>query len=635
MLNWILSSSVLILGIVGIRALFHGKMKCRLQYMLWGLVLLRLLIPFSIGHSSYSVSNVGNAMILPEPVIQEEIPPVPESENIQKAEPERVQSTQVVVSPQEVQKNPFDEPENLLTLLWTMGSVVVFAIFLGSNLLFHKKLLYSRHVLQCSNSKLPVFISNQIKSPCLFGIWSPKIYVTEQVAENSTMLRHTLAHELCHYSHGDHIWAILRGLCLVIHWYNPLVWWAAVLSQRDAELACDEDTIRALGEEERTEYGSTLIQVTCQKSNHLLRAATTMTSNKKVLKERITSIAKKPRNVVSVIIAVSVIAVVFVGCTFTGADSVQEEPIDSISTIETTDPITDLTTAVETEPIETDPPVYVEFPKLAAGDPVPEECTYQTAAGELLEAGAPMPAEALEGDIFTSQQFIYTCRQISESVMSPDMVLGWAVTFNREHVNKMRLTEFTEIMYEQINGLNVLSINRGFTDFDALLATPPLPNTITDMGGAFMKCMSLQKITNFPSGVRDLTAAFLGCMSLKQTPALPESLEMMTYSFQFCEKLTQTPDYSACLNLRAMDGAFKACAALKSAVRIPENVTSLNETFSGCIALQGEVQVDARNLMSSNCRDTFKDCTGLILKGDTSPETLDALSKTGTEIQVS
>jgi hypothetical protein len=96
------------------------------------------------------------------------------------------------------------------------------------------------------------------------------------------------------------------------------VWWGAILARRDCELACDEATIRRLGEEERTAYGRTLIYMTCLKRPALLVTATTMTGSKGSIKERIALIVKKPRTAVITLVAVLLAAAVAVGCTFTG-----------------------------------------------------------------------------------------------------------------------------------------------------------------------------------------------------------------------------------------------------------------------------------------------------------------------------
>ena len=81
-----------------------------------------------------------------------------------------------------------------------------------------------------------------------------ELNLVKLVLTDKTAQRHVLAHELTHYRHGDHLWSLLRCVAVTLHWYNPLVWLAAALSRRDAELACDEGTLHRLGEEERTAY---------------------------------------------------------------------------------------------------------------------------------------------------------------------------------------------------------------------------------------------------------------------------------------------------------------------------------------------------------------------------------------------
>ena len=137
--------------------------------------------------------------------------------------------------------------------------------------------------------------------------------------EDQNRMQHVLEHEMTHYRHGDYIWALLRVGCLVLHWYNPLVWCAALLSRRDAELACDEATIKRLGEEERAAYGRTLIGLTCERRPAVLITATTMTGSKRSIKERIKLIAQKPKMAVITLVVVVVLIITAIGWTFTGA----------------------------------------------------------------------------------------------------------------------------------------------------------------------------------------------------------------------------------------------------------------------------------------------------------------------------
>ena len=319
MTEWVLSSSVLILIVIGLRTVFKGKISLRLQYAIWGLVLLRLLIPVSFGSTDFSVANLTKKAETPAIVIQSTIP----GENMQaqhpQEQPNEIPSQAITQNELTAEESGFNLNAYAVYIVWGMGFVSVGALFMFTNLRFKQKIMVSRHGLDVRKNNLDVFATGEIDTPCLFGIKNPAIYVTYPVADNPTLLRHTLEHEATHHRHGDHIWAFLRCVCLAIHWYNPLVWWAAFLSQRDAELACDEATIKQLGEGERAEYGRTLIGMTCQKSANVLITATTMNSGKHGIKERITLIAKKPKMAMYTLLIVIFVASIAVGCTFTGA----------------------------------------------------------------------------------------------------------------------------------------------------------------------------------------------------------------------------------------------------------------------------------------------------------------------------
>lgn len=319
MTEWILSSSVLILIVIGLRTVFKGKISLRLQYAIWSLVLLRLLIPVNFGCTDFSVANLTAKAETPAVVIQSTKP----GENVQaqhpQEQPNEIPSQTITQNELTTGESGFNLNRYTVYIVWGIGFICVAALFLFTNLRFKQKIIVSRYGLDVRKNNLDVFATGEIDTPCLFGIKNPAIYVTYPVADDQTLLRHTLEHEATHHRHGDHIWAVLRCACLALHWYNPLVWWAAFLSQRDAELACDEATINRLGEGERAEYGRTLIGMTCQKKANILITATTMNSGKSGLRERIMLIAKKPKMAIYTLITVVLIASIAVGCTFTGA----------------------------------------------------------------------------------------------------------------------------------------------------------------------------------------------------------------------------------------------------------------------------------------------------------------------------
>ena len=331
MMQWIVSSSVLILVVIALRYVLRGKLSLRMQYALWLLVLVRLLVPVSFGASDLSVMNA-----VPEraPTVQQGIyrqdivgerndapanagtVGVPAQSRNEAAPPNLVQNvTTATVTAPTVEKTDW---ARIAKTVWLAGAAALGLVFLAVNLRFGKKLRRSRERVEETDACLPVYESGETDTPCLFGVAKPSIYVTPDTRTEAETLRYALAHEQTHYRHGDNLWAVLRGVCLALHWYNPLVWWAAELSRRDAELACDEATIRRIGESERAAYGRTLIRMTCEKRPALLVTATMMTDSGKGLKERISLLVKKPKTAAYTAVAVLLIAGLSVACTFTG-----------------------------------------------------------------------------------------------------------------------------------------------------------------------------------------------------------------------------------------------------------------------------------------------------------------------------
>ena len=329
MIEWVVSSCILILAVIALRYLLRGKISLRLQYALWLLVLARLLIPVSFGSTDISVMSV----VEKAPAVQA-VESVRDVDTIWQADNGSVQglpagaaadNAPLQIAPRTTSDDQFSRMSSALTLrkvllpVWWGGAAVTLLVFLTANLCFAARLRKSSRPLIVEGASLPVYVARERAVPCLFGLFRPAVYVTPEAEEDGTLLRHTVAHETTHFRQGDHVWALLRTVCLALHWWNPLVWWAAKLSRQDGELACDEATIRALGEGERAAYGRTLIRMACGRGASPLLTATTMDGGKTSLHERIVLLAKKPRTAALAAIALVLAAALCVGCTFTGA----------------------------------------------------------------------------------------------------------------------------------------------------------------------------------------------------------------------------------------------------------------------------------------------------------------------------
>ena len=335
MIEWIVSSTVLMIVVLVLRGALRSRLSARFQYALWLLVLVRLLVPVSFGESSLSIENR-----------VEEVPMVRAAQTVRGVKNDLeyghthgnvytmtgLMAEDPKLVAEDVTEEEFHQMETALSIrewlmpLWRWGVVVMAIVFFCSNRRLKDRLGRSRRPLTAIECSLPVYVTEAVETPCLFGLLHPAIYVTPEAAEDEQTLRHVCAHEQTHFHHGDHFWALCRCICLCLHWYHPLVWVCAVLSRRDGELACDEGTLRRIGEGERLDYGRTLIRLTCAGRGSLFTAATTMTDSKKSITARVKRIAKRQRTAVYAVVIALIAATVTAGCTFTGAQT-KDDPV--------------------------------------------------------------------------------------------------------------------------------------------------------------------------------------------------------------------------------------------------------------------------------------------------------------------
>ncbi len=352
----IITATVLILCVLLIRRIFRGKISSRLQYTLWFLVALRLMIPVSaqidLGPlTRFRLMDLVDQMELAQGDVAKRL-----AEPIHVTVDVNSQSMLYRLIGNDEQKAKIEDaisnmPDDgassvfmagtlgfswldVLTILWTAGMLVVGLWIIVSNVVFGHKLKKSRRPFVLSEaemdallkkgdgsdifrnkgkSRLPAFyLIDHISSPCLYGFFGREaVYLTEEVTKDPERLRHVLVHELIHKKHGDSFWALLRSVLVTVYWFHPLVWVAAACSKRDCELACDEGALALLGDEERIPYGETLLSIIIRKGrlSDLVCTATTMTGSGKSMKERVQFIAKKPRVIYAAVAAVFLVMI--------------------------------------------------------------------------------------------------------------------------------------------------------------------------------------------------------------------------------------------------------------------------------------------------------------------------------------
>ncbi|QSZ67827.1 M56 family metallopeptidase [Methanofollis aquaemaris] len=283
-----LSASVLILVVVVIRALFLHRVPKITFLALWGIVLCRLLVPFSIP-SRFSVytliDRVGN-MFSEQVVI-----PISTAEGIHSLAiasetPASSVSSALFVSP--------------LTLVWLAGIFACALFFIATHVRCRREYGMALPVesdlvaawQQEHPTRRPVQVreSDKISAPLTYGIIRPVVLLPKSMDyTNKRQLRYILAHEYTHVRRFDTLAKSLLAAALCVHWFNPVVWVMYVLANRDIELACDEAIVRTFGETTRSAYARTLITMEEKKSG-----LTTLCNNfsRNAIEERIVSIMK-------------------------------------------------------------------------------------------------------------------------------------------------------------------------------------------------------------------------------------------------------------------------------------------------------------------------------------------------------
>ena len=141
----------------------------------------------------------------------------------------------------------------ILTLIWLAGMALLLAYSLVSLLRLRRRLVGAVRLRD------NIYLADHIPSPFVMGLIRPKIYLPSDLRE--TERGYILRHEQYHIRRRDHLVKFLSFLALCIHWFNPLVWAAFVLSGKDMEMSCDEAVVKALGEEIRADYSASLLSL--------------------------------------------------------------------------------------------------------------------------------------------------------------------------------------------------------------------------------------------------------------------------------------------------------------------------------------------------------------------------------------
>ena len=255
--NRSIAASWIVIAVLVLRLCLKKTPKW-VNVLLWGIVAVRLIFPFSI---ESALSLIPSAETVSPSIMMETAP------SVQTGVPALDQVINPVIdhslSPAPgASANPLQIWIPVLTVIWLLG---VAALFLYSAVSYRR---LRRRVCEAVILRDNIYQSENVCSPFVLGIIRPKIYLPYHMDKRE--MDHVIAHEQTHIRRRDHWWKPLGFLLLTVHWFNPLLWLSYILLCRDIELACDERVIREMGNEQRADYTHAL--VSCSVSRRSIAA---------------------------------------------------------------------------------------------------------------------------------------------------------------------------------------------------------------------------------------------------------------------------------------------------------------------------------------------------------------------------
>ena len=247
LLNLSISASWLVLAVLVLRLISKRSPKW-VNVLLWGIVALRLVLPFSIESALSlipSAETVSPAAVqfAPAPTITSGVSIIDNAVNPSLSEHFAAVPTASV--------NPL--------YVWTEIAGWVWLIGLGAMLLYAlvSYLRLRRRVSVSLPIQDHIYLCDAISSPFILGVVKPRIYLPSGLDE--VQRQNVLAHEQAHLARRDHWWKPLGFALLAVYWFNPVLWLAYTLLCRDIELACDERVIRTMDKSAVKTYSTVLL----------------------------------------------------------------------------------------------------------------------------------------------------------------------------------------------------------------------------------------------------------------------------------------------------------------------------------------------------------------------------------------
>ena len=362
-----LYSAAITAGILLFRFIFKNRISSKLQYLMWWLLILRLLMPVTpdIGlHFNLQDMLLKQAhqaeLPTPAPVLDVAPASVPSTQSSYESVTPTVQPDTDVAPSQHVNPTKSTDWYSIVFVVWLLGAIGFLGWLIFVKLRYYESLqhlmaggprevyeLYDRCCKELCVKPLPLWIVNKSMSPGIAFFGEPVLLVPLSLCNDESRLRFALLHELTHKKRGDHYMTLLLNILRAVYWFDPVVHFAFSELRSDMESACDSDVLAYIGHEQKRGYLTVILDMFSYDTEPILGMS--QIRSKRMAKRRMKGAFMKSRTSPAFRAITLCIALIMSLCCFTTAcQSAPEKDTPGMAAEQTADPSAESTLMPET-----------------------------------------------------------------------------------------------------------------------------------------------------------------------------------------------------------------------------------------------------------------------------------------------
>ena len=362
-----LYSAAITAGILLFRFIFKNRISSKLQYLMWWLLILRLLMPVTpdIGlHFNLQDMLLKQAhqaeLPTPAPVLDVAPASVPNTQPSYDSVTPAVQPDTDVAPSQHVNPTKSTDWYSIVFVVWLLGAIGFLGWLIFVKLRYYESLqhlmaggprevyeLYDRCCKELGVKPLPLWIVNKSMSPGIAFFGEPVLLVPLSLCGDESRLRFALLHELTHKKRGDHYMTLLLNILRAVYWFDPVVHFAFSELRADMESACDSDVLAYIGHEKKRGYLTVILDMFSYDTEPILGMS--QIRSRRMAKRRMKGAFMKNRTSPAFRAITLCIALIMSLCCFTTAcQSAPEKDTPGMAAEQTADPSAESTLMPET-----------------------------------------------------------------------------------------------------------------------------------------------------------------------------------------------------------------------------------------------------------------------------------------------